>query len=248
MTKTISRTRSRNARPASPFALTLGSCLLVALAACDGEPGEMPADEPMAGMEEEARQPGATDRATGGATRGEPAAEAATTVPAGTSMAFTVDETISTDDNEVGDQFTATLQSAVTGAGGTTLIEAGTPSRWTVEEASTEGDSTVLAARLESMQIDGEWEDIPARVVSADVQTDSAATGGETAAKIGVGAAAGAVIGQILGEDTGSTLAGAGVGAAAGTIFALATRGGSATLPAGSTLTVELTEPLPVSP
>ena len=246
MTRTTSR--SRRARSGSSLILGLGSCLLMALAACEAdEPGDMTADEPTAGMEDAAR-PGANDGAAAGGADRAAAADAAATVPAGTSMIFTVDETISTDDNEVGDQFTATLQSAVTGEGGTTLIEAGAPSRWTVQEASSARDSTVLAAQLESVQIDGSWQSIPARVVSADVQTDSAATGAETAAKIGVGAAAGAIIGQILGEDTGSTLAGAGVGAAAGTIFALATRGGSAELPAGSTLTVELTEPLPVSP
>jgi hypothetical protein len=238
MAYTISR--NRKTRWNAPLALTMGSCLLVALAACgegEREPGEMPSSEPMTEMEE-AAQPGV----------GQGAIErAATAVPAGTSMTFTVDETVSTDDNEVGDQFTATLQSPVTGPDGRTLIEAGTPSRWTVQEASTEGDSTVLAAQLESMQVDGSWETIPARVVSADVQTDTADTGGETAAKIGVGAAAGALIGQILGDDTRSTLAGAGVGAAAGTIFALATRGGSAELPAGSSITVELTAPLRVS-
>lgn len=235
----MSHTKNEKAHRAS-FALTLGSCLLVALAACvEGEPGDAPANETAAGMEDELRR---------GAPDGAAAEEAGRTIPAGTSMTFTVDETISTDDNEIGDQFTATLQTAVTGPDGATLVDAGTPSRWTVQEASTEGDSTVLAAQLESMQLDSGWEPIPARVVSADVQTDSAATGGETAAKIGVGAAAGALIGQILGRDTGSTLAGAGVGAAAGTIFALATRGGSAELPAGSTLTVELTEPLRMSP
>lgn len=42
----------------------------------------------------------------------------------------------------------------------------------------------------------------------------------ETAAKIGVGAAAGALVGQILGKDTESTLKGAGVGAAVGTAVA----------------------------
>lgn len=223
----------------SRYALTLGSCLL-AFAACDaGEPGvEMMEGEPQPEMTDEAD----TTR-NGGAMRD----DAAMTVPAGTSMTFTVDETISTDDNDVGDQFTATLVSAVTGADGATLIDAGTPSRWTVREASTEGDSTVLAAQVESIQLDGTWQPVPAQVVSADIQTDSADTGGETAAKIGVGAAAGALIGQILGEDTRSTLTGAGVGAVVGTAFALATEGGSARLPAGSTLTVELTEPLTVS-
>ena len=81
-------------------------------------------------------------------------------------------------------------------------------------------------------------------MTQADLDADNPDSTGETAAKIGVGAAAGALVGQILGQDTESTLAGAGVGAAVGTAVALATRGGSAKLPAGSVLTVRLDEPV----
>ncbi len=168
-------------------------------------------------------------------------------VPAGTTMTFSVDQTVSTEQNAVGDHFTATLRSDVTDSQGDDALAEGTPSRWVVTQASTEGDQTLLAVRLDAIRVDGEWTPVDGTVTEADVDVDQGDTGGETAAKIGVGAAAGAIIGQILGKDTESTLTGAGVGAAVGTAVALTTKGGSATLPSGSTLTVRLDQPLVLS-
>jgi len=173
--------------------------------------------------------------------------EAAAQVPAGTTMTFAVDQTVSTDQNAVGDHFTATLRSDVTDSDGNDVIAQGTPSRWVVTRSSTEGDQTLLAVQLDAIRVGGEWTPVEGTVTQADVDVDPSDTGGETAAKIGVGAAAGAIVGQILGKDTESTLAGAGVGAAVGTAVALTTRSGNATLPAGSTITVRLDQPLVLS-
>lgn len=181
------------------------------------------------------------------APEGESAVEQApevTTVAAGTSMTFTVDRTVSTDTDEKGAYFTATLQSPVIGSDGSPIIPAGAVSRWMVTESSTQDGRSVLGVRLESIRVDGEPVSVESTVTDATIDTDNPDSDGETAAKIGVGAAAGALIGQIIGRDTESTLAGAGVGAAVGTAVALSTRGGSATLPAGSRLVVQLDEPL----
>jgi hypothetical protein len=185
--------------------------------------------------------------------RDAPAGEAAVstpprpTIPSGTSMVFTVDETISTEDNEQGDRFTATLRGDVSDVEGTPLISEGASSRWLVTQSTSEDGEALLAVQLESVRTDVGWVPVTATVTAADVRTDEADTRTESAAKVGVGAAAGALVGQILGGNTGSALQGAGVGAAAGAVVALSTRGGSATLPAGSSITVELTEPLIVS-
>jgi hypothetical protein len=169
------------------------------------------------------------------------------TVPTGTTMSFAVQDTVSTEKNDVGDTFTATLQSNVNDVSGTQVISEGNPSRWVLTESATRDGQAVLAFQLESIQVDGQWMPVTAEVTETDLQTDDPATGGETAAKIGVGTAAGALIGQILGSDTESTLAGAGAGAAVGTVVALSTRGGRATLVPGSSITVELREPLIIS-
>ena len=171
------------------------------------------------------------------------------TVPAGASMAFQVQETISTETHSTGDVFTATLASDVTDADGTVLVPAGTASRWMVTESSPDGSEeggAVLVVGLEAVQLGDEWSPVQASVTSTEIESGSADTNTETAAKVAVGAAAGAILGQVIGKDTESTLKGAGVGAAVGTAVALTTRGSKATLPAGSVITVQLDEAVTV--
>ncbi len=211
-------------------------------AACDdAESREAPADDLEAAAEAATPDAAPSAETRDAAPADEPAAPLM--VPAGTSMTFNVDQEVSTSSYAVGDRFVATLTAPVSSAGGDVLLEAGTPSQWVVTQSTTEDGQALLAFALESIDVDGEWVPVTATVAEADLDTDDPDSGGETAAKIGVGAAAGALIGQILGEDTESTLTGAGVGAAVGTAVALATRGGSATLPAGSALTIRLDEP-----
>jgi hypothetical protein len=179
------------------------------------------------------------------APEGEREVAQSTIVPAGTSMTFQVDRTVSTDADAVGDVFTATLREPVVAAGGDAL-PGGTKSRWTVTESSTQDGQSVLVVSLSSLQVNGDWATVDATVTEATIDADNPDSSGETAAKIGVGAAAGAIVGQIIGRDTRSTLTGAGVGAALGTAVALSTRSGSATLPEGSLLGVRLNSPLQI--
>ena len=169
------------------------------------------------------------------------------TVPAGMLMGFVVSEQVSTGTHKRGDAFSATLRGSLPYAEGNGAIPEGTPARWVVRESTTDGGEALLAVELESIQVNDTWIPVVGEVVRTDIETDHPDTDTETGAKIAVGAAAGALIGQIVGSDTRSTLVGAGMGAAVGTAVALSSRDGSAVLPAGSTITVELTEPLTIS-
>jgi hypothetical protein len=162
-------------------------------------------------------------------------------------MTFVVDQTISTNENQAGDRFTASLQTGVTSASGGEAIAAGTPAQWRVTQSSAEGGEAVLAVQLDAIRIDGEWVPVSGTVTSADVAVDEKDSDNLTATKIGIGVAAGAILGKIVGDDGASALAGAGLGAAVGTAVALSTRGGSAVLPRGSVITVQLDSPLVVS-
>lgn len=169
-------------------------------------------------------------------------------VEAGTSMVFRVGETVSTESHSVGDNFTAALQTDINANDGSVGLPAGTLSRWVVTESTSDGadGQALLAFRLESVQRAGEWHPIESTVTETEIRTDERDSNTETAAKVAVGAAAGAIIGQIIGRDSESTLTGAGVGAAVGTVVALTTRGGSAEMAEGSTMTVRLDEALTV--
>lgn len=244
------------ARPKSLLdVLTLVGALGLGAAACsEAESRDAPAPDD-APVEEAPTAEGSATAAGSATAEGSATADARSadeepmrrTVPTGTMMTFAVQDTVSTETHDVGDTFTATLRSNVTDVSGTTVVDEGSPSRWVLTESAVRDGQALLAFQLESIQVDGAWMAVTAEVTETDLQTDDPATGGETAAKIGVGAAAGALIGQILGRDTESTLAGAGAGAAIGTVVALSTRGGHATLTPGSSITVELTGPLVIS-
>lgn len=232
----------RHARALNPSGVTLRTLAVAALAgfslsACtEGETRNAPdGTEPVA----------ETPAMEAPAVEDTPSAEMRI-IPSTTSMHFTVDRAVSTDTDPVGAEFTASLVSPVFDDAGNEALPVGTPSRWVVTEASTEDGESVLAFQLASVQVGGEWIDVAATVSDATLDVDNADSNGETAAKIGVGAAAGAIVGQIIGRDTEATLTGAGVGAAVGTAVALSTKGGHATLPAGSELTVELDDPVTV--
>jgi hypothetical protein len=79
------------------------------------------------------------------------------------------------------------------------------------------------------------------------VQRDQRTSRGEQAATIGVGAAAGAILGQVIGRDREATLAGAAIGAAAGTAIALGTADVDAVMPAGGRMVIRLDSPISVT-
>lgn len=219
----------------------VGGILALALAACAVEE---PAESADAGSESEATQPAERTEPTRAA---EP--EARRTVPEGRTLVFRVEETVSTGSHDVGDEFTATLAEPVLAADGSEAIPVGTTSRWVVTESESESadsDRALLAVALRSVRLDGAPVPIEATVTGTEIQTEPGDSGTESVAKVAVGTAAGAIIGQILGRDTESTLKGAGVGAVVGTVVALTTDDGEARLTPGSTITVRLDESLQV--
>ncbi len=222
--------------------------VLLVLPACGG--GEPP-DASAAEQPSDAAPAQATDAAAARPTEGSSEASApAPVVPVGTSLTFIVGEKISTSDHEAGHTFTSILEGDAMGVDGATALPAGTIGRWIVTE-STDDDgqgAAVLAMRLEAIDVGGAWYPVTATVTEAQLSTDQKDSNTETAAKIGIGAAAGAIAGKVLGGSTGATLKGAGVGAAMGTVVALSTRGGSATLEKDARITVTLDEPLTLSP
>jgi hypothetical protein len=170
-------------------------------------------------------------------------APARPTVPTGTSMTFRVDETISTQRSHRGDRFTGTLTADVAGVEGDVVLPAGTKARWVVNQAISDGGlggGSVLAVRLEAIRLNDAWVLAEGALTATDLQLDESDSTAGTAAKIGVGAAAGAIVGQLLGKDTQRAVTGVATGPALGTVVALSTRRGAATIPAGSRIEVRL--------
>ena len=171
-------------------------------------------------------------------------------VPAGTTFAIRLNETVSTDRNVPGDPFTATLADPIVGADGTVLIPAGATVRGrvtAVDKSDHVGDMAVIKLAFESISFGGRSYPLQATVVEANPERRTRTTAKESAAKVAVGAAAGALLGQVLGKNTESTLKGAAVGAAAGTAIAMGTADVDAVLPAGSRMVIRLDAPVEVT-
>lgn len=172
------------------------------------------------------------------------------TVPVGTTLAVTLNQTLATDQNAPGDAFTARVSEPVLGLDGSVIIPAGATVRGrvtAVEKSDRIGETAVIKLAFESIAFGGGSYPLQASVVKAHPERRTRTSGREQAGKIAAGAAAGAVLGQVLGRNTGSTLKGAAIGAAAGTAIAMGTADVDAVLPAGSGMTLRVDSPVVIT-
>lgn len=171
------------------------------------------------------------------------------TVPVGTNMSLTLNETLSTETNRVGDSFTATLASAVRDGSGNVLIPAGATVRGRLTEVNKSGrvgETGILKLAFEAVSFGGRSYPMDGTVIRANPQRSNRTSTGETVGKVAAGAAAGAILGRVLGKNTSSTVKGAVIGAAAGTAIAMGTADVDVVLPAGSPMEVRVDSPIEI--
>jgi hypothetical protein len=171
------------------------------------------------------------------------------TVPMGTNMALTLNETLSTESNRVGDSFTATLQSPVRDGSGNVLIPAGATVRGRltgVNKSGHVGETGILKLAFEAVSFGGRSYPMDGTVVRANPQRSNRTSTQSQIGKAAAGAAAGAILGRVIGKDTKSTLKGAVIGAAAGTAIAMGTADVDVVLPAGSSMDIRLDSPIEI--
>lgn len=171
------------------------------------------------------------------------------TVPMGTNMALTLNQTLSTESNRVGDSFTATLQSPVRDGSGNVLIPAGATVRGRltgVNKSGHVGETGILKLAFEAVSFGGRSYPMDGTVVRANPQRSNRTSTQSQVGKAAAGAAAGAILGRVLGKDTKSTIKGAVIGAAAGTAIAMGTADVDVVLPAGSSMDIRLDSPIEI--
>lgn len=165
------------------------------------------------------------------------------TVPSGTALAVELKTAHASNTSTVEEPVRATLRRPLV-VNGVEVAPAGadvTGSVTAVERSGRVKGRARLALRFTSLTVEGTAEPISTAAIAREAE----ATKGEDAAKIGIGAGAGAVIGAIAGGKKGAVVGGT-VGGAAGTGVVLATRGDEVELPAGTALSTTLTRPLVV--
>ena len=165
------------------------------------------------------------------------------TVPAGTVITVRLANAVGSKLSNSGDQFRASVATPVE-VDGKVVVASGADASGKVVQAVPLGrfkGGAVLKLALDSVTINGDAYDVKTSSVSRYLK----GKGKRTAAMIGGGAGGGALIGGLAGGGKGA-LIGAALGAGAGTAGAAYTGNKEIVLPAESTLSFKLSEPLTV--
>ncbi|MFW6089809.1 MAG: hypothetical protein ACODAB_08645 [Gemmatimonadota bacterium] len=167
------------------------------------------------------------------------------TVATGTAIDVTLDQELSTRTSQVGDLFTTTVVSDVVADNGV-AIPAGSQIRGrvtAVQKSGQPGQAAVLKIAFDEVTVDGATYPVALTVAEATPTSEGRSSTGEKVGRIGIGAAAGAILGEVIG---GEPIIGAAIGAAAGTAIVLGTADSDAVLAEDSPMTVTVDEPITV--
>ena len=232
------------------YILVLSAVLVVLLLACgkSSQSNEQPATSSpgTAASQPSTATPSGTPALTPRGKAGEkPGATtaAANTVPAGEHIVIRLGETITSKKNNSGDAFSGTVAEPVT-VNGQTVIPEGSGATGTVADAKPLGKfkgGAVLRVVLNSVTVNGKNYRIETEANTHSLK----GKGKRSAVAIGGGAGLGALIGGIAGGGKGAAI-GAAAGAGAGTAGAAFTGNKDIVLPAESTLSFKLVQPVEI--
>jgi hypothetical protein len=177
-----------------------------------------------------------------------PAAPVAATasLAAGTSLSATTTAEIRSHTNKVGDTVTATIASDIKDRSGRVVIPAGSEVALKVtaiSESENKSDTTgTLTLQPTSVSINGQSYPLSATISTVDTRLEGRKTNAGDIAKVGGGAAAGAILGRVLGGSTKGAVIGGVIGGAVGTQRAVETKDRDVVVPEGTTVTMVLDE------
>jgi hypothetical protein len=190
------------------------------------------------------RRPTTTTTSSGNTVTRTPAGSAARvgTIPAGATLSLASTEKICTNTSRVGERFTATVTTPVSGSNGA-VIPAGATANVEVTElkrSENANDDVRMGFRVVSVTYGGHTYPISATTTDAQVSKVKNQPKSKDVQKVVGGAAIGAIAGQILGKSTKATVIGAAVGGAAGAGAAAATSNYEGCVNSGARITAQL--------
>ena len=167
------------------------------------------------------------------------------TIPAGTTLAIRLIDTIDSEKNQPGETFRATLNSPLS-TEGEVAIPAGYDVEGHIVDVKSAGKfagQSLLILQLDRIAVGGKSYS----VTTDQYKREGSSRGKNTAEKVGAGAAIGAIIGGIAGGGKGAGI-GAAAGAGVGGGVQAATKGQQIKLPSETVLNFTLQGPLTVVP
>ncbi len=174
-----------------------------------------------------------------------PTASAAS-LAAGTSMTAATTAEIRSNKNKVGDTVMAKIANDVKDNSGRVVIPAGSEVALKVtaiKESENKSDTTgTLTLQPTSVTINGESYPIAARIEHVGSKLEGRKTSAGDIAKVGGGAAAGAILGRVIGGSAKGAIIGGVIGGAVGTQRAVETKDRDVVVPAGTSVTLVLDE------
>jgi hypothetical protein len=162
----------------------------------------------------------------------------ATALPVGTTLEVELDQPISATLTRVGDRFTAHVTKPVIAQDGGTVVPAGALVEGRVTGVEPSRDPTrpgLIRLDFESLRVGDRSYPFHASVEHTAIPGRS---NEDLLKKAGAGAAAGGVLGAIIGGDLKDIVVGGAIGAAAGSLISLGMDSAEARLPAGTRLTL----------
>ena len=172
-------------------------------------------------------------------------------LPTGSVVTVTLDQAVGTKTSKVGDTFSATVVDPIVASNGRTVVPAGAKVYGKVtglQDSNNAGQKAAIRLDFERININGVERPFEANITTTQLRKQGEDSRNETLKKAGIGAAAGAVLGAVIGGgDVSKILGGAAIGAAAGTVISLGMGDVEGVLPAGTTMTVQTTRTVALS-
>ena len=170
----------------------------------------------------------------------------ASSLAAGTSLTAATTAEIRSNKNKVGDTVMAKIATDVKDNSGRVVIPAGSEVALKVtaiKESENKSDTTgTLTLQPTSVTINGQSYPLAARIDHVGSKLEGRKTGAGDIAKVGGGAAAGAILGRVIGGSAKGAIIGGVIGGAVGTQRAVETKDRDVVVPAGTSVTLVLDE------
>lgn len=171
----------------------------------------------------------------------------ALSLASGTEFTAVTTTQISSATNKQGEIVTATIGTPVRDSRGRVVIPAGSELRMriaAIRESENKSDETgTLTLEPTAVVIDGQSYPVTASISSLSTKLVDRGTNVGDVAKVGGGAAAGAVVGRVLGGSTKGAVIGGIIGGAVGAQRAVETQDRDVVVPEGTTMTLTLSAP-----